>query len=559
MDFNELRPTQQPTADIERDPDFATALEGTNSDSDPLESWKQELNISWYRLCCRSAPAGLQELFRQARELTCKGSTIEALRLYGDYLLCHGNRLHMDREEKFGSRYALMKILRILRAQQSPSGGTVSGSYRDFLATEIFPNLETEEIDVALVLLPIYMAIVCFILLHIHDDKLPGQQMEVQLLEIVDKRAESQYDESRLLVEYLAEHYTGYRSSFGEVDLPSQAKPLIRRHLAYLKGHTNDPFDESSLAYLYKIGSSIMVNYGMVDEAVDLFLQAFNGRTICFGEVHKETDVFICELIRSLCKSGSDRQCFPVEADGSHPLIHDLIVHCLDHKRYSEVESLIWECLRTTKTVSTSENSYFPRGHWPEMCNAQSALASHKTPQIERGRTNCGFWEDSRMYLRRWANVTLAPLAGEPSINHQLLSEVFSTSNYPVWIYDYYTYKPMSAFPLLEDMRYTIEEINDRDIHMTVPFLPYENFQKTQAWRDGYTYTKYMRVLRKSFLEGCLYERVRPDTDRKERKSQWCLPTEIDVSLQNRTNKIFSRVSTESFYCEILSILSIRS
>jgi hypothetical protein len=168
--------------------------------------------------------------------------------------------------------------------------------------------------------------------------------------------------------------------------------------------------------------------------------------------------------------------------------------------------------------------------------DVQRALASHKTPQNEPWETSYVFWEDSRMYLRRWAIA----LAAE-------LSKAFSFTKS----------EPSVGFPL-HGMRYTIEEINDRDIHMTVPFIPYENFQKTKAWRDGYTYTEYMEVHRESYRRQSLQfaKRVCTDADGKERKPLWRLPTEADVSLQNCT-PFFSFFLPESFIARFYSILSI--
>jgi hypothetical protein len=87
----------------------------------------------------------------------------------------------------------------------------------------------------------------------------------------------------------------------------------------------------------------------------------------------------------------------------------------------------------------------------------------------------------------------------------------------------------------LEEMRYSVEEINERDIHMMVPFVPYEHFQKSRAWRDGFSYVEYMEVLRdiSCFCRHELYdvhERVCTDANGKERMPLWYLPTKAEVS-----------------------------
>lgn len=49
-------------------------------------------------------------------------------------------------------------------------------------------------------------------------------------------------------------------------------------------------------------------------------------------------------------------------------------------------------------------------------------------------------------------------------------------------------------------MSYSIEELGARDIHVTFSYIPYEHFQCTRAFRDGFTYLEYLEVLRDVIL-----------------------------------------------------------
>lgn len=157
------------------------------------------------------------------------------------------------------------------------------------------------------------------------------------------------------------------------------------------------------------------------------------------------------------------------------------------------------ECPRTTKTVATAR--------WQLREETQ---VSHGAPLVFPGKL---VWTDSRLYLRRWVDVTLVPV---PPTRH--------------------LFPDRTDCFLLEDMRYGIKEINRHDIRLRIPFIDYEEFQKTRAWSDGFTYYKYMRVLLKSFAcqrpyHRRILEKACKDAESGKRLPLWYIPEEEqDVS-----------------------------
>ncbi len=52
--------------------------------------------------------------------------------------------------------------------------------------------------------------------------------------------------------------------------------------------------------------------------------------------------------------------------------------------------------------------------------------------------------------------------------------------------------------PNIQDgVRYSVRDIYPRNIHVTVPYVPYEHFQNTRAYRDCFTYAEYIEVLQR--------------------------------------------------------------
>jgi hypothetical protein len=401
---------------VEPDPDSLTTSNETNTDQDfALREWSQQLYLERYRDNSNSeAIREANELFQQAHELDSQGHTAEALRLCGAFLernLDGSPRGYMFEPKSFIMRCNLMLILRLLCKPSSLFQMVVPRHYQTFLASQIVPAVDTEAVDISLVLLQICLTIVRFLLGY--DQKSFGRRMGIQLLEIVEKRLEFRIDESRLLVKYLAESYVYDSPHKFELRarkyLPPQAEALIHRHLAYLNIY-EDLYDKDSLNYFYGIGRVFLLQE-MDEEAMGLVRQAFIGRTVCFGEVHKESEIFIDGLIRSLCETrkGKTYNLSGNTRDRSHTIIDDLIGFSLEEERYAEAESLIWECLIPTKdlkrTSANSPNDDFPvlYSKPPKWHGVQSRLACHKTPG------GSFFWEDSRMYLCRWAGVTLVP------------------------------------------------------------------------------------------------------------------------------------------------------
>ena len=62
-------------------------------------------------------------------------------------------------------------------------------------------------------------------------------------------------------------------------------------------------------------------------------------------------------------------------------------------------------------------------------------------------------------------------------------------------------------------LEYHIDEPRDNRINISVPFVPYEHFHSSRAYREGLTYFGYFEILRK---------RASDDAESEERKIRWC-------------------------------------
>lgn len=327
-------------------------------------------------------------------------------------------------------------------------------------------------------------------------------------------------DKSRLLVKQSAGSivYNSSRKFKNGESLTPAAEEAIKKHLANLDA-SDHSHDKDALSYFYAVSRVLLPQEEK--ESPRLIQQAFAGRTVCFGEDHTESDLFINDLIRTFCEEKKGHTYRPPEdrGDRSHMIINDLIEFCLEEERYTEADSLIWECLSTVGDLNaTSADSVrldFPTlsSEWEKWNTAQMKLAELQTPDSDF------YWEDSRMYLCRWESVSLVP--------------AFPADPFPP------TSGTDKCPPLnLSELRYSIEEIGKRDIRMTVPFVPYDCFQKMRAWSYGFTYVEYLEVLRCGFIGKYNYlsdarERVCAETNRKERMPLWYLPRQSRVNLSS--------------------------
>ena len=109
----------------------------------------------------------------------------------------------------------------------------------------------------------------------------------------------------------------------------------------------------------------------------------------------------------------------------------------------------------------------------------------------------------------RWLVVSIEnsynTIEAESSLSHQPARRAEPNLNEPIPGNDeghYDTQNPVfrssrrSSRDKLESLRYDIFNVDERHISVTNPFIPYDHFRDSRAYREGYTYTDYLDMLR---------------------------------------------------------------
>jgi len=160
-----------------------------------------------------------------------------------------------------------------------------------------------------------------------------------------------------------------------------------------------------------------------VESALHLLLTLFSRREAAFSEIHSETLTFIDDLLRKYCaesvakhrRAGSGHYYSHLEGSASELdclLLDELLDICLGSEAFEEVDDLLAECrvacVEGNPTNKASLNEVYEDWSQFELkkgCRVQPRLASFKSPG------GSFYWEDSRMYMRKWGRVQVTKMA----------------------------------------------------------------------------------------------------------------------------------------------------
>lgn len=441
-------------------------------------------------------------------------------------------RAHYE-SETYTLRRALVRMLKHLSDLPCFDQNKLPDHFLHFLEHDVLRAIESESQRISRLLLQVSTTVVRYLLGS--GDKKEGRKLGISLLSVADQRFGDASAESTLLAKLVAESYV-YDSPhkfepWQQKWTPGYAEPVILRHLAHLES-LSPPYKAAALNYFYGY-ARVLLMQERPDEAARLIRRAFDGRIACCDEVHTESDRFIDDLIRSLCETQSGKSYYGtgINSNLSWAIVDHLIDHALTQERLSEAEILFVECGRTEEPVIktsslTADADFRPRSGWPYI---QRLLVKFKTPKKD------WYWEDSRMYLCRWNEVTLAPiypldpfprslikhviedetnvevtvsalqrhiqpphLANEPGLEFDARRPSSNNRPHrsPNELLDWGAERP-SDFKR-DDMVYSIENISDWETNIKIPFVPYEHFQCSMAWRVGFTYVDYVDLLREN-------------------------------------------------------------
>jgi hypothetical protein len=206
-------------------------------------------------------------------------------------------------------------------------------------------------------------------------------------------------------------------------------------------------------AYLRYMHGLAVVNlaFGTVERAKTLLREVFDRRERVFGETHSKTLTFIDDLLQTYCETilqedddddSAEPQFKPPPRSRSklrrRPvvmqvqfldslLLDELVELCLDNEAYKEVDGLVQECHRFPHKTTARDSPDEDYRNWAQFgikpgCQIQLRLASFKVPDADF------YWEDSRMYMRTWRNVTMtAPRPKLPACGGAMPARILLT------------------------------------------------------------------------------------------------------------------------------------
>ncbi len=183
---------------------------------------------------------------------------------------------------------------------------------------------------------------------------------------------------------------------------------VIRRSLAVMEAAVEQGNPEILiLRYLF---ARELLNRGETDAARDIFLAAFNEREAILGEQHTESSVFINDLIAMYCDECTGIDYYNRQRLYVHFFTKDLADMCFDHGDFSKTETLIQECPIPAEFMISTKASSRDKMFWPfdsrvSIQSFQGRVAESHTPD------NQYYWEDTRMYSRKVAGLTLVPVS----------------------------------------------------------------------------------------------------------------------------------------------------
>ncbi|KAK4949618.1 hypothetical protein LTR66_014019 [Elasticomyces elasticus] len=314
---------------------------------------------------------------------------------------------------------------------------------------------------------------VCFLLGY--NSGSHTKDLAMQVLEYMRMRLGSDHRDTLLVLKHLAELLVcGVPWILGGGGLPPQGLSIVREHVAAIERGL-DRCHSNSLRFLYAAGREFL-GLRESQEAKDIFLRVFERESSRLNAENVNLKNVIGRLLESFCQklTGHD---YPIGGGiEKKSLLNDLIRFCLGEEEYAGLEALIEGWLIPAgglkETSAMSSDVEFVEWYYAlyEKELIQGTIASYRTPDEHF------YWEDSRMYLRRWANVTFVTASPEDPFPLSLAASMMV---------------PSSARQL-DKLEYSIVENRYRGIDLTIPFVPYEHFQKSQAFRYGFTYVDYL-------------------------------------------------------------------
>lgn len=188
------------------------------------------------------------------------------------------------------------------------------------------------------------------------------------------------------------------------------------QHLVASTGENSRPY----LRFLHGLASAHLAYDTTPEEAINsafpLLRDLFSRRESVFAETHSETLTFIDDLLRTYCEDSAVKHRRSSKVDYTDleataeeldcVLLDELLELCLDSEAYDEVDDLLAECriacVEGNPTTKASLNEVFEdwsQFELKEGCRVQPRLASFKSPG------GSFYWEDSRMYMRKWGRV----------------------------------------------------------------------------------------------------------------------------------------------------------
>ncbi|MCJ1266555.1 hypothetical protein MMC22_006440 [Lobaria immixta] len=308
--------------------------------------------------------------------------------------------------------------------------------------------------------------------LSIHNPKLAESLYKV-LLKTIDHVSESDKKEALPVAQKLAELYFDGEFSLSRIHrrglAVSPAMPNWQEQQnVFCRALTDmelslgyDHLDV--LSYCSRLGE-FYLHHGLDIDVERLFLRVYQGQRSVMGDGHEDT---LCSLI-------------------------NIFDYYVDQERYLEAEALIQVAIVGTETIDTNHNAMSSNDQFVTMgCSTslEANLASLCTP----GRDY--YWKDSRMYLRRFYEISLVP---------SLPPEIFPRRPVNVTVEgamkSTLASESLSVFNFLSDvnlstMKYTLRQQDVSTITLTVPYVPYQHFQRSTGYHYGFNYMEYMKLM----------------------------------------------------------------